>query len=280
MPEAHLPDVTSGRLLDNSDDLKAALQPGTRVVIIDAGWIGLETAAAARTAGAQVTLLERAELPLLAVLDRLPARVFAERHTDHGVDLRFDGVAVIAIRLTLADPATTDTVVPVDDTELPADVVIIIGVGVTPNVELARSCGLNVTTASSPASTSDNDIPAARRRRQRLPPAAGPPAPRRALGHRLHQPVVAAKTLCSDRPTPTTGRPYFVTDQYDLGMDYVGYTDPGRLRPGRGETANREFIAFRPLRTRGDRNERQYLGGDRADPRPDPIRRTDRCRPD
>ena len=42
------------------------------------------------------------------------------------------------------DPATTDTVVPVDDTELPADVVIIIGVGVTPNVELARSCGLNV----------------------------------------------------------------------------------------------------------------------------------------
>jgi Pyridine nucleotide-disulphide oxidoreductase/Cation efflux family len=90
-------------------------------VVIGAGWIGLETAAAARAADAQVTLLEHAELPLLAVLGPQLARVFADLHTDHGVDLRCN-VAVTAIRPGHADPATAGTVLLADGTELPADV--------------------------------------------------------------------------------------------------------------------------------------------------------------
>ncbi len=60
--------------------------PGVR---IGAGWIGLETTAAARAAGVEVTVLEMAELPLLRVLGREVAQVFADLHRDHGVDLRF-----------------------------------------------------------------------------------------------------------------------------------------------------------------------------------------------
>src|SRR5437016_3662707 len=80
----------------DSDRLKAAFQDASRVAIIGGGWIGLETAAAARTAGAAVTVLERGELPLLRVLGREAAEVFADLHREHGVDLRC-GVQVAEI---------------------------------------------------------------------------------------------------------------------------------------------------------------------------------------
>ena len=68
VPGSDLAGVLYLRSLDDSDRLKAAFRPGARVVIIGGGWIGLETAAAARMAGAEVAVLEQAELPLLHVL--------------------------------------------------------------------------------------------------------------------------------------------------------------------------------------------------------------------
>src|SRR5690242_211125 len=140
VPGADLAGLHYLRTLDDSDRLKAALRPGTRVVIIGGGWIGLETAAAARTAGAEVTVLEHGELPLLRVLGPRLARVFADLHTENGVDLRC-GVTAAAIRPAIADPATAGGVQLADGATLAADV-IVVGIGVTPNVELARSCRL------------------------------------------------------------------------------------------------------------------------------------------
>jgi 3-phenylpropionate/trans-cinnamate dioxygenase ferredoxin reductase subunit len=246
VPGADLGGIHYLRSLDDSDHLKAALQPGTRVVIIGAGWIGLETAAAARTAGAEVTLLEHAELPLLAVLGPQLARVFADLHTDHGVDLRCDA-AVTAIRPDPADPATAGTVLLADGTELPADVVIV-GVGITPNIELARSCGLNVDNGiltDEHLRTSDNDILAAGDVANAYHPLLGRQLRVEHWANALHQPVVAAKTMLGQ--TATYDRlPYFFTDQYDLGMEYLGYTDPDGYDQVviRGDTASREFIAF------------------------------------
>src|SRR4051812_10083540 len=76
------------RTLDDSDRLRAAFLAGARVVIVGGGWIGLETAAAARAAGAEVVVLERAELPLSGVLGAEMATLFADAHRDHGVQLR------------------------------------------------------------------------------------------------------------------------------------------------------------------------------------------------
>jgi 3-phenylpropionate/trans-cinnamate dioxygenase ferredoxin reductase subunit len=210
------------------------------VVIVGAGWIGLETAAAARTAGAEVTLLEHAELPLLAVLGPQLARVFADLHTDHGVDLRCDA-AVTAIRPDPADPATAGTVLLTDGTELPADVVIV-GVGITPNIELARSCGLNVDNGiltDEHLRTSDNDILAAGDVANAYHPLLGRQLRVEHWANALHQPVVAAKTMLGQ--TATYDRlPYFFTDQYDLGMEYTGFGGGELVVRGEG----REFVAF------------------------------------
>src|ERR1700678_964644 len=76
------------RRVGDSDQIKAALQSARHVVVIGGGWIGMECAAAARTAGAAVALVESAELPLLHVLGREIAEVFTGLHREHDVDLR------------------------------------------------------------------------------------------------------------------------------------------------------------------------------------------------
>ena len=84
------------RYLEDSDRLKTVLQEAGHVAVIGAGWIGLEVAAAARTAGVDVAVLEAADAPLLGVLGPEIAEVFAGLHREHGVDLRV-GVQVTEI---------------------------------------------------------------------------------------------------------------------------------------------------------------------------------------
>src|SRR3954467_389442 len=122
------------RTIEDSQALKAAFVPGARVVVVGAGWIGLEAAAAARNAGADVVVLEYAELPLLRVLGPEMARVFADLHLEQGVDLRC-GVRIAS--------AHAGGLVLEDGTEVGGDVVLA-GVGVAPDVELARAAGLTV----------------------------------------------------------------------------------------------------------------------------------------
>jgi len=136
LPHADLPGVHYLRNLDDSDALRAAFRPGANVVVIGAGWIGLETAAAARTAGATVTVLESAELPLLRVLGPQMAQVFAGLHRENGVDLRF-GVGVSAIH---GDGSAVTGVELDDGSVIEADTVVV-GVGVT---------ALGATTGSAP----------------------------------------------------------------------------------------------------------------------------------
>ena len=88
VPGADLDNVLYLRRVGDSERLKAVFTRGARIVVIGAGWIGLETAAAARMAGADVTVLERSGLPLLKLLGYEAAEVFAGLHTEHGVDLR------------------------------------------------------------------------------------------------------------------------------------------------------------------------------------------------
>jgi len=234
------------RSLDDSDRLKAAFRPGARVVIIGGGWIGLETAAAARTAGAEVTVLEHAQLPLLSVLGSQVATAFAELHIDHGVDLRCN-VTVAAIRAAATDPTTADGVLLADGTTLDADV-IVVGVGVVPNIELARSCLLDVDNGilvDQHLRTSDEDICAAGDVANAYHPLLSRQLRVEHWANALNQPAVAAKTMLG-APATYDRLPYFFTDQYDLGMEYTGYAEPdaGDEVVIRGDLPAREFIAF------------------------------------
>jgi 3-phenylpropionate/trans-cinnamate dioxygenase ferredoxin reductase subunit len=243
VPGADADGVHLLRTLDDSDSLRELLARISRLVVIGAGWIGLEVSAAARQAGVEVTVVESAELPLLRVLGPEVARVFADLHVQHGVDFRFN--ASLAEIRTSNGGATGVSLG--DGTVIEADAVLV-AVGITPNSELAEAAGLNVDNGvlvDSSLVTSDPGIF-----------AAGDVANARNAfydkhirvehwANALNQPVIAAAAML-DQPADDDRLPYFFTDQYDLGMEYAGYIDQGGYDRVvfRGDVAGREFIAF------------------------------------
>ncbi|RPK32219.1 FAD-dependent oxidoreductase [Streptomyces sp. ADI93-02] len=243
VPGADLDNVLYLRRVGDSERLKAAFTEGARIVVIGDGWIGLETAAAARTAGAHVTVLGHGELPLLKVLGREAAEVFAHLHRDHGVVLR-PGAEVE--RLT-GTGGRVEEVVLADGTRLPADAVVV-GVGVTPNVRLAQEAGLEVSNGivtDAHLRTSAPDIYAAGDVANAYHPVLERHLRVEHWANALHQPDTAARSMLGEDAVYDR-LPYFYTDQYDLGMEYTGYTQPGDYDRVvfRGSTAEREFIAF------------------------------------
>ena len=241
LPGADLPGVHYLRTLDDSDALRAAFRPGANVVVIGGGWIGLETAAAARTAGATVTVLESAELPLLRVLGPQMAQVFAGLHRENGVDLRL-GVTVAALR---GEGSAVTGVELGDGAVIDADAVVV-GVGVTPNVDLARQAGLEVddgVLVNAGLRTSDAHVFAAGDVANAEHPVLGRRIRVEHWANALHQPEVAARSILG-RDAVYDRLPYFFTDQYDLGMEYVGYASADDDVVVRGDLEGREFVAL------------------------------------
>jgi len=243
VPGADLDGVHYLRTVADSDRIRAAIETASRVAVIGAGWIGLETTAAARTAGAEVTVLEAAELPLLRVLGREVAEVFARLHRERGVDLRFS-VQVAEITGTFG---RADGVRLADGTRVDADVVLV-GIGITPNTDLATAAGLavdNGIVTDERLRTSDPDIFAAGDVANALHPLLGKHIRVEHWANARHQPVAAAKAMLG-QDVSYDRVPYFYTDQYDLGMEYAGYVEPGEYADVvfRGDVPAREFIAF------------------------------------
>ena len=240
IPGAELAGVFSLRRIGDSDQIRAAFTEAKKLVVIGAGWIGLETAAAARAAGLEVTVLEYAPLPLQRVLGDELAQYFAELHRRNGVDLR---TSVSVTELVGTDGRVSS--VRVGDESLPADMVIV-GVGISPNAEIASAAGLAV----------DNGVTVDERLRTSDPTifAAGDVANARntALGanirvehwdNAIRQGQLAAKSMLGEAVS-YDWQPYFYTDQFDLGMEYVGYASAGDDVVIRGDKASGEFIAF------------------------------------
>ena len=243
MPGADAANVRYLRTVDDSEVLRAAIDEQARVVIIGAGWIGLEVAAAASEAGASVTVIESLELPLLRVLGPEMATVFADLHRDHGVDLRL-GATLSQIR-TQAGRATA--VVLGDGSDAPATL-IVVGIGITPNTALAEAAGLEVDNGivvDEALRSSDPDVFAAGDVANALHPVLSRRIRVEHWANALNQPAVAAKAMRGESASFDM-LPYFYTDQYDLGMEYVGYVGPGddTRVVVRGDTAGREFVAF------------------------------------
>jgi 3-phenylpropionate/trans-cinnamate dioxygenase ferredoxin reductase subunit len=243
VPGADLDGVLYLRRVEDSDRIKDAFRSAGRAVVIGAGWIGLETAAAARAAGLEVTVLETAELPLLRVLGREAAQVFADLHRDHGVDLRF-GVQVAEIT---GSGGAAGGVRLADGTHIEAGVVIV-GIGIVPNTELAQAAGLEVDNGirtDERLRTSNPDIYAAGDVANAFHPLLAKHIRVEHWANAIDQPQAAAKAMLG-RDVVYEKVPYFFTDQYDLGMEYAGYVEPGGYDRVifRGDVGDREFVAF------------------------------------
>ncbi|MEU4543029.1 NAD(P)/FAD-dependent oxidoreductase [Nonomuraea dietziae] len=222
------------RTVADSEALKAGFAAGGRVVIIGAGWIGLESAAAAREAGCEVTVVEPEPTPLHRVLGPELGEVFASVHRRHGVDLRL-GVSAEAVE---ADGVRLGT-----GERLPADLVVA-GVGAAPNVNLAREAGLEVgegILTDAALRTSHPDVYAAGDVAESYHPLYGRRLRVEHWANALNGGPAAARSMLGQEVVYDRV-PYFYTDQFDLGMEFSGDTTGYDQVVTRGEEL--EFIAY------------------------------------
>ena len=223
VPGADLDGAYYLRNVEDSDGLKIKFADANRVVIIGAGWIGLETAAAARAGGLDVTLLVSGDLPLEHVLGPEVAPIFDELHRSHGVDLRY---RTTAVELTGRHGTVTGVMLS-DGTRIDADM-IIVGVGVAPRTELAAAAGLKIDNGivvDEHLRTSDPDIFAAGDIAQTYSPRLGRHIRVEHWANARRQGAVAAKAML-DQDAVDVRPSYFFTDQYDLSMEYTGDIGP------------------------------------------------------
>ena len=237
---AALPEVLTLRTVDDCLALRDRLIPGHRLVVVGASWIGTEVAACARQRGSDVVMVDPLSTPLERVLGPEVGGFFADLHAMHGVEVRL-GIGVEAIEgsehvsgVRLSDGGVA-----------PADTVLV-GVGVTPNVELARDAGLDVAsgvlvdatlTASHPDVLAAGDIAEAHH------PVIDRPIRVEHWANALNQGMTAGANAAGaghayDRI------PYFFSDQYDMGMEYSGWPLPWDQVAFRGDPSSGAFVAF------------------------------------
>jgi 3-phenylpropionate/trans-cinnamate dioxygenase ferredoxin reductase component len=240
VPGAELAGILYLRTVADSERIAERFERGRRVVVVGSGWIGAEIAASARMKGCEVTMIEMATLPLERVLGPEVGQIYLDVHRDHGVEFlpettveRFEGEGSLE-RVLTRDGAMIET-----------DVAIV-GVGVTPRVQLAEAAGLRV----------ENGILVDERLESSVPGvfAAGDvanthhPFYERRLrvehwANALNQGPAAARAMLGE-PVSYDEIPYFFSDQYETGMEYAGFAPEWDEVVFRGDVAGREFIAF------------------------------------
>ena len=240
VPGDDLPGVHYLRTVRDAAGIVGALADRPRVVVIGAGFIGAEVAASARTLGCDVTIIEIFEVPLVRVLGEDLGRVYGGIHRDHGVDLRL-GETVERIE----GDGRVEAVVGSSGDRYPADLVVI-GVGIVPNAELASEAGLSC----------DNGILVDELCRTSAPGvfAAGDVAnrPDAFSGGRIrvehfqnaqNQGPAAARSILG-RTEAFAEVPWFWSDQYDVNLQMLGHPTQEAERVVRGRIEEREFTAL------------------------------------
>ncbi|HEX5418179.1 MAG TPA: FAD-dependent oxidoreductase, partial [Chloroflexota bacterium] len=240
VPGSHLKGIHYLRTIEDARAIRAAAEKANRAVVVGAGFIGAEVAASLRSVGREVSLLEVLPVPLQRALGERVGGIYAEIHRERGVDLRLNE-GVSAFR----GAERVEAVVTSSGATIPADLVVV-GVGVRPNVDWLADSGLAI----------ENGILVDEFSRTNLPDifAAGDVANwwHPGLGERLrvehydnaqNQGVAAAKSMLG-KGEPYAPVPYFWSDQYDLTLQYVGHARGDDEVVFRGDIGARSFVAF------------------------------------
>jgi 3-phenylpropionate/trans-cinnamate dioxygenase ferredoxin reductase subunit len=240
VPGADLPGVHYLRTIADVDAICASLIPGARVLLVGAGYIGLEVAAVARQRGFDVTVLEAADRVMSRTVSVEVSAFYEACHRAAGVAIHC-GAAVKALH----GPARVTGAETADGRTFACDIVIL-GLGIVPNVELAAGAGLpcsNGIVVDELAQTADPHIVAAGDCTNHPHPLLERRVRLESVPNAIHQAKVAAATLLRT-PTPYSEVPWFWSDQYDLKLQIAGLSTGYDEVVVRGDPATRSFAAF------------------------------------
>jgi NADPH-dependent 2,4-dienoyl-CoA reductase/sulfur reductase-like enzyme len=230
------------RTLDDALALKERLRPGRRLVVVGAGFIGAEAAAAARTVGLQVTVLEPAPVPLAPALGAAVGGVLMTAHRDHGVDVRVG----VAVERVLSHGGEVTGVLLTNGTEVAADDVVV-GIGSHPNTEWLQGSGLLLEdgvvcdefSSAAPGVYAVGDV--ARWHN----PLFGLTMRIEHRTNAAEQGLAVARNLVDPGARrPFAPVPYFWSDQYDMKIQAYGYLrGHEEVRVVDGDLDARRFVA-------------------------------------
>jgi 3-phenylpropionate/trans-cinnamate dioxygenase ferredoxin reductase subunit len=241
VPGGELDGVRYLRSVDDSNRLRDAIRAASRVAVIGAGWIGSEVAASARQMGADVVLIAPSPVPLGHVLGDDIGEMFRRLHADHGVQLRL-GVGVGELR----GSGAVEEVVLTDGATEAADLVVV-GIGVTPRTDVAgagsRLAVDNGIVVDQHLETNEAAIYAAGDVANAWHPRYRRHVRVEHWANALNQGTTAGRNVAGWR-LAYDRLPYFFSDQYDLGLEYVGLSSSSDELIVRGDLDAREFVAF------------------------------------
>lgn len=238
---ATLQGVHDLRDLSDVERIRPNMIAGRKMVIIGAGYIGLEAAAVARQMGLDVTVLEMAPRVLARVTSPVMSAFFEAEHRAKGVTILTDAHLD---HLDGTDGKVSAAIL-ADGTRLDADIVLV-GIGILPNEELAREAGIacnNGILVDRDARTSDPRVFAAGDCASRPLVHYGRSGRLESVHNAIEQGKLAAAAILG-KPRPAEDCPWFWSDQYDLKLQIAGLSQDYDEIVVRGAPKDRKFAAF------------------------------------
>lgn len=232
--------VFTVRTLADAQGLRAAIRPGARVLIVGGGIIGLEVAASSVMLGATVTVIERGDRLMARSAPPPLAEALMAMHRERGVAFHF-GAAIVAAERT----ADGTIVLSCEDGRRFEGDVVVYGIGVELNVELARAAGLSVEdgiVTDEQGRTSDPAIFAAGDVARQWNPAQGRHVRQETWLNAQAQAIGAAHAMLTGEPVAAE-LPWYWTDQYDRNFQVAGAIDATEWRL-RGEPSSGRYTLF------------------------------------
>ncbi|MEO1476636.1 MAG: FAD-dependent oxidoreductase [Pseudomonadota bacterium] len=238
---ADLRNVFELRGLDDVKTIMPEATEGKRLVIVGAGYIGLEAAAVARQLGLNVTVLEMENRVLARVTSPVMSDFYTKLHEQHGVDIR-TGARLEALS---GSDGSVSTAHLADGSEIPCDLVLV-GIGILPNQELAEDAGIacgNGILTDRDARTNDPRIFAAGDCASRPLVHYGRTGRLESVHNAIEQGKLAAAAILG-RPRPPEDTPWFWSDQYDTKLQIAGLSAGYDEVSVRGDPDSGSFAAF------------------------------------
>lgn len=240
VPGSDLAGVHYVRSIADVEEIQQRLSKGKRLVIVGAGYIGLEVAAVCRQLGLDVTVIEIADRVMSRVVSPNVSDFYVLEHANHGVKLLLStGLAAIGGRKR-AKSVLTD-----NEQKIPADLVVV-GVGIIPNTELATAAGLEVDDGiivNDQCQTADPDVYAIGDCTSHPNSIYGRRLRLESVHNALEQAKTAASNICGIE-SHYAQVPWFWSDQYDLKLQIAGLSQGYDAVVLRGDPASRSFACL------------------------------------